>query len=251
MRVGGVRIDEAVAQAFLDAVAPAGIEAALLTKKNIESEHDAAIDQWRLQVERARYEAERSERRYRTVEPENRLVSRTLEAHWEQRLSELAVAEAELTRRMSKHQKPLTEEQKKHIGALGADLRLVWEASATTDRDRKELFQTLLSEVCITMVPAEPKAHLILRWRGGAITEIDVSLRVYKLQPMRTDEDTIDLVRRLAVHYPDALIAGILSRQNRKTVHGTRSLKSKWAICADTGRFRALSRRQFPPKANW
>lgn len=220
MRVGGVRINEAVAQAFLDAVVPAGIEAALLAEKNIEAEHDAAIAQWRLQVERARYDAERSERRYRTVEPENRLVSRTLEADWEHRLSELAAAEAELTRRMTKRPNPLTDEQRKHIGALGADLRLVWEASTTTDRDRKELLQTLLGEVCITMVPAESKAHLILRWRGGATTEIDVSLRVYKLQPMRTDEDTIDLVRRLAVHYPDALIAGILNRQNRKTVHG-------------------------------
>ena len=220
MRVGGVRIDAAVAQAFLDAVAPAGIETALLAEKNIEAEHDAAITQWRLQVERARYEAERSERRYRTVEPENRLVSRTLEADWEHRLCELAAAEAELTRRLTKRPNPLTDEQRKHIGALGSDLRLVWEASTTTDRDRKELLQTLLSEVRITLVPAESKAHLTLRWRGGAFSEVDVSLRVYKLQPLRTDEDTIDLVRRLAIYYPDAVIAGILNRQDRKTVHG-------------------------------
>ena len=34
---------------------------------------------------------------------------------------------------------------------------------------------------------------------------------------IRTDEDTIDLLRRLAVHYPDAQIAGILNRQHRRT----------------------------------
>ena len=44
--------------------------------------HDAALSQWRLEVERARYEAERAERRYRTVEPENRLVARGLETEW-------------------------------------------------------------------------------------------------------------------------------------------------------------------------
>jgi hypothetical protein len=35
-----------------------------------------------------------------------------------------------------------------------------------------------------------------------------------------TDEDTIDLIRRLAVHYPDAQIAGILNRQHRRTAKG-------------------------------
>jgi DNA invertase Pin-like site-specific DNA recombinase len=163
MRVGGVRIDEAVAQAFLEAVAPVGIEAALLAEKNIAAEHDAAIAQWRLQVERARYETERAERRYRAVEPENRLVIRTLETEWERRLNELAAAEAELTRRQYKHPKSLTEEQRTRIGALGADLKRVWEASTTTDRDRKELIQTLLDEVCITLEPAESIAGILNR----------------------------------------------------------------------------------------
>ena len=39
---------------------------------------------------------------------------------------------------------------------------------------------------------------------------------------VRTDEATIALVRRLAVHYPDTVIAGILNRQGRKTVRGLR-----------------------------
>jgi hypothetical protein len=30
--------------------------------------------------------------------------------------------------------------------------------------------------------------------------------------PIRTDEDTVALLRRLAAHYPDATIAGILDR---------------------------------------
>ena len=38
----------------------------------------------------------------------------------------------------------------------------------------------------------------------------------------RTDEDTISLLRRLAVLYPDEVIAGILNRQGRKTATGER-----------------------------
>ncbi len=222
LRVGGVQIDEAVSKAFLDAVAPAGIEASLLAEKNIEADQEAAIAQWRLQVERARYETERAERRYRAVEPENRLVARTLEAEWEHRLGELDTAEAELTRRENQRPDRLTEEDRKRIRSLGADLGLVWEASTTTDRDRKELLRTLLEEVKIAVERSESKAHLTLRWLGGLITELEVSLRGDRTPLIRTDEDTIELIRRLAVHYPDAVIAGILNRQGRRTARGHR-----------------------------
>ena len=39
---------------------------------------------------------------------------------------------------------------------------------------------------------------------------------------VRTDEDTVDLLRRLATHYSDDIIAGILNRQGRKTATGER-----------------------------
>jgi sugar-specific transcriptional regulator TrmB len=37
-------------------------------------------------VQRAQYEADKAERRYRAVDPDNRLVARGLEAQWEQSL---------------------------------------------------------------------------------------------------------------------------------------------------------------------
>ena len=65
----------------------------------------------------------------------------------------------------------------------------------------------------------DPHANLLLRWKGGALSDLTVPLR--RPQPaIRTDEDTIDLLRRLAVHYPDAKIAGILNRQGRRTARG-------------------------------
>ena len=82
--------------------------------------------------------------------------------------------------------------------------------------------RTLLEEVIIVVKREQANAHLTLRWRGGLITELDVSLPHSNPPPIRTDEDTVDLVRRLAVHYPDALIAGILNRQGRKTARGER-----------------------------
>lgn len=227
LRVGGLRIDQAVVRAFLDTVNPAGIDAALVAENNIQADHETALAQWRLQVERARYGAQRAERRYRAVEPENRLVARTLEAEWEHRLTELAAAEAELSRRERERPGPITDEQRKRIRLLGNDLNRVWQAPTTTDRDRKELLRTLLEEVNVKVDRAKSKADLILRWRGGAISELEVALRVYKSPPIRTDDDTIELVRRLAVHYPDAMIAGILNRQGRRTARGDRFTANK------------------------
>ena len=220
MHLGGVRIDNAVGSAFLDAVAPAGMEAALRAEELIETQRENAVAQWRLQVEQARYQAERAERRYRKVEPENRLVARTLEAEWEKRLAELAAAKAEFAQREQQRPERLSEEQREHIRLLGADLSRVWDAPTTTDRDRKELLRSLLEEVQLTVERAEAQAHLLLRWRGGRITEIDVALHHPRDTVVRTDEDTIDLIRRLAQHYPDGTIAGILGRQGRKTAYG-------------------------------
>ena len=220
LNVGGLAIDEAVTDAFLDALTPAAAEATARAVQELESHHDAALSQWRLECERARYEAERAERQYKAVEPENRLVARGLEKEWETRLQNLALAEAELHRREQQRPRTLTEEERKKLNTLGSDLRLVWTAPTTTDRDRKELLRTLLEEVILNVERKENRADLTLRWRGGMITKLEVRLKSYHVQGPRTDEDTLSLLCRLAAYYPDNVIAGILNRQGRKPAYG-------------------------------
>ena len=222
LTVGGIAIDRAVANTFLDAVTPAAVEAMLLAVREVRSNHDAALAQWRLEMERLRYDAEKAERRYRAVDPENRLVARGLEAEWENRLRDLDGAEAELRRREQQQPSTIGPDQLRRIQALGSDLREVWNATTTTDRDRKELLRTLLEEVILDLKRAEGHAHLTLRWRGGAITMLDVAVPRFQPQGPRTDEDTISLLRRLAVLHPDEVIAGIFNRQGRKTATGER-----------------------------
>jgi DNA invertase Pin-like site-specific DNA recombinase len=238
MSVGGQAIDAAVADAFLAALAPAALDACLQAAEQLEHGHDAALAQHHRQVEQARYQATRAERRYRTVDPDNRLVARGLETEWEHALRELADAEAELARRQAARPRALSPHERAAILALGDDLGQVWDAPTTTDKDRKQLLRTLLDEVNITLRRDDPGPHarLVLRWKGGAISELTVPLR-RRQPPIRTDEDTIDLIRRLAAHYPDAVIAGILNRQGRRTARGlsytasrVQSLRYHWHI---------------------
>jgi DNA invertase Pin-like site-specific DNA recombinase len=222
LNVGGIQIDQAVTEAFLKALTPAAVEATEQAMQQLEADQDAALSQWRLAVERARYEAERAERQYRAVEPENRLVARGLETEWEKRLRDLAAAETELERRQQQRPRTLGLEEKSRLRALGSDLRKVWTAPTTTDRDRKELLRTLLEEVTVAVYRSEHKAHLTLRWRGGELTEIDLPLPRSQPRGRRTSEDTLSLLPRLAALYPDEVIAGILNRQGRKTASGER-----------------------------
>jgi DNA invertase Pin-like site-specific DNA recombinase len=238
MNTGGQGIDAAVAAVFLAALQPAALQACLHAAEQLEHGHDAALDQHRRQVEQARYQAVKAERRYRAVDPENRLVARGLETEWNTALQQVADAEAELARRQTARPKTLTPAGRDAILALGDDLGQVWDAPTTTDKDRKQLLRTLLEEVNITARRDDPDPHarLVLRWKGGAITELTVPLR--RPQPkIRTDDDTVDLVRRLAAHYPDAIIAGILNRQSRRTPRGlsytagkVQGLRHYWGI---------------------
>jgi DNA invertase Pin-like site-specific DNA recombinase len=218
LNVGGQAIDAAVAGAFLAAVSPAAVQACLAAAQQLEAGHDAALHQHRRQVEQARYAALTAERRYRAVDPENRLVARGLETEWNTALRAVADAAAELARREHRRPTRLTDAERATILALGEDLDQVWHAATTTDKDRKQLLRTLLEDVQITVRrnDTHPHADLLLRFNGGALSELTVPLR--RPQPsIRTDEDTIALLRRLAVHYPDAKIAGILNRQGRRT----------------------------------
>jgi DNA invertase Pin-like site-specific DNA recombinase len=238
MDVGGQAIDAAVAAAFLAALQPVALQACLHAAEQLEHGHDAVLDQHRRQVEQARYQAVRAERRYRAVDPDNRLVARGLETEWNTALQQLTDAEAELARRQAARPKTLTGAERTAILALGDDLGQVWDAPTTTDKDRKQLLRTLIDEVNITARRDDPDPHarLILRWKGSAISELTVPLR--RPQPkIRTDDDTVDLVRRLAVHYPDAKIAGILNRQGRRTPRGmsytagkVQGLRHYWGI---------------------
>src|SRR6516165_4330264 len=98
LNIGGIQIDEAVTRTFVAALEPAGLAATLAAAERLEAEREAALKQWRLGVERANYEAQRAERRYRAVDPDNRLVARGLERDWEQRLRALEAAKIELER---------------------------------------------------------------------------------------------------------------------------------------------------------
>ena len=176
LNIGGIQIDEAVARAFIAALEPAKLSATLAAAERLETDRETSLKQWRLGVERASYEASRAERRYRAVDPDNRLVARGLEREWEESLSALEAAKAELARRESARPCVLSKDERNRLLALGADLTTVWHSETTTPRDRKELLRALIEEVIVKVERDKAAARLTLRWKGGALDEIDLAL---------------------------------------------------------------------------
>jgi hypothetical protein len=83
-------VDTAVTDRMLAALSPAELTLALAAADEVTDRRQRTSRAAELAVERARYEADRAERAFCQVEPENQLVARTLEARWETKLAALA-----------------------------------------------------------------------------------------------------------------------------------------------------------------
>lgn len=237
LQIGGMQVDQSVADSVLEVVRAGGSEAALRAIEQAEGDREASLAQRRLAVERAEYEATRAKRAYQAVDPENRRVARTLERELEQRLEELERERAELALREQERPRQLNPQERAALLTLGEDLPRAWHAPTTTARDRKEVLRALLEEVVLDAPRDQPSARIRLVWRGGLSTELSIERPRIRAATIRTDEDTIALLRRLAAHYPDAVIAGILNRQGHRTAYGLRftqsrvgSLRTHWKI---------------------
>jgi hypothetical protein len=117
---------------------------------------------------------------------------------------------------------PLSEDEIAWCRQAGADLRQVFDAPTTSDRERKQLLRAILAEVVVTVDrdSEQHAAELRVVWEGGVVTEHSVPLPRTGRHTRCTDQDTIALVRRLAERHPDKQIAAILARQGRRTGAG-------------------------------
>jgi DNA invertase Pin-like site-specific DNA recombinase len=141
-------------------------------------EQDQSLDkQWLLRLERARYEAKRAERQYDACDPENRVVARTLEKKWNDKLAAVEDLEREYETFKTGQRPPLSDLDRQRILQLAADVPKLWGASTTTDRDRKLLLRNLIKDASVRKIDV-PRAALRVQllWHTGAVTELEIAL---------------------------------------------------------------------------
>jgi DNA invertase Pin-like site-specific DNA recombinase/predicted DNA-binding transcriptional regulator AlpA len=215
LSAGGKRIDQEVERLFLQLASPAGAAAAIEAAKAAAGQAEAGLQRWELALEQCRYEARLAQRRYRQVDPDNRLVAATLEREWEQAERALQEAEQALSAARAEQRQPPAAE---FFADLGADLARVWEAPTTSNADRKRLLGCLLEQVVLEKRQPD-KLIASVHWRGGLVEELEFAKIVNRPPPRQTVASTLELIRNLALHYNDRTVARILNQHGRRTAH--------------------------------
>jgi excisionase family DNA binding protein len=222
--IGSRRIDDVVVGALRAVLEPASIDVALKAEELAVQERESSARVWELQIEKAEYEAQRAERQYHAIEPENRLVARSLERQWNERLQALETVRAQAAT-ACRRSPALTSAERERLGRLACDLDAIWSAPTTTNRDKKALLRCLVEEVQILAEAEHCRIRIV--WKGGAVTDHEIARRARPSHA--TDEDTVELLRRLAEQFDDVQIARILNRQGRRTGRGNPFTRSRVA----------------------
>jgi DNA invertase Pin-like site-specific DNA recombinase len=214
--VKAIVVDELITRRLLEALAPEEIALALAAADEVTDRRARSTRAVELRVERARYEAIRAARAFHACEPENRLVARSLETRWEQKLRELTEAEAEL----AEQTKPAPEPSREQIERLARDVPALWAADSTSEKDRKRLLRALIADVTITSEPEGRELRVGIRWRSGAAEEHTVQRPKTRQEITRTPSEAVELTRRLAPDHPNAQIAEQLNAAGLRTGTG-------------------------------
>ena len=214
----GDGIDAAVAQLLLAAMEPAQLTIALEAVEHLEARARATHHQWQLRIERARYEAERARRRYEEVEPEYRLVARSLERDWNEKLTALDQLErdyAELVPAASSH---VSEAQRQGILDLVHDLPTLWQAETTTHAERKQVVRLLIKDVMVTKL--KKTVRVDVRWQTQACSTLEVERPKRSYVIRRTAPEVIERIRQLAPHHTDIETAKCLNDEGYRGGQG-------------------------------
>src|SRR5262245_49569797 len=173
--VAGAAIDRAVEQLFVDTMVPSELDLSLAVEREVQQQSDSLDKAWRTRIEQARYEARRAERRYKAVDPDNRVVARTLETDRDHRLRDLEAVEQQYVEARRLARVDLTAQDRDRVRQLARDLPAVWAAPTTLLADRKAMLRLVIEAVALHPVDVPRRSTRIrVQWTSGAVDELAI-----------------------------------------------------------------------------
>jgi Recombinase zinc beta ribbon domain/Recombinase len=227
--VAGARIDAAVEQLFLETMVPSELELALAVEQEVAGQAEELAQQWRARREQATYEARRAEKRYKAVDPDNRVVARTLEREWESKLRELEEVEQQYAEARRTKRVELSAADRARVRELARDLPAVWRSPVTPPADRKAMLRLVIEAISLAPIEVPRRTTAVkVAWQSGTVTEIEVP-RPSRRQLFRTPLAAVEqLGDRAAAGRHDEEIATILNAEGCRTGRG--QLWTMWAV---------------------
>ena len=188
-------VDAVVVQQVLRALEPASLELSLQAADDIDRDRQQLHEHWKQRLERARYEADRAARQYEAVEPENRLVARTLEKRWEEALRQQRQLDEEYDRYCHTMPPRLTDAESAQLRELAADIPSLWEATGTTVEDRKDLIRSLVERVVAAPQQTTEYVDVTIHWYGGFVSQHTTRRYVLRTSQLRDYDQLMDQIR--------------------------------------------------------
>jgi len=234
--VRALPVDSFAERLLLEALAPDRVSIAITALAEIDAEARQLERQWALRKERARFEAERARRQYDAVEPENRLVARSLERAWEEKLRAFDAVEQEHARWRREEPIVLGDAERATLKALAENLPSLWQAATTTTVERKRILRFVMREVTLDGKRTKGQVWLKILWQTGAVSEHRIQRSVHAYRDHAEPERLRDRIRDLnAAGRMDKEIAAILNQDGMIGARG----------CAFTGSNVWMLRRRF------
>jgi len=215
--IPGQGIDVAIGKLLVERLTPDAVELSLAVQDEIRSRTEEVDRLRRKHVDHARYEAELAERRYRLVDPANRLVAGSLETEWNERLRDLAQAQEEYEQRRATDTLEPNAGQRSELLALSANFAAVWQDEHTPDRERKRMLRLMMDDV--TLVKNDDISAQV-RFKGGATESMRLPIPLQSWKRWTTKPAVVAELDRLLDRYPEVEAAEQMNKQGLESGFG-------------------------------
>ena len=195
--LSGLTLDDCITALIIKALQPAALEISMAAAEDQAIERQKQQKYWLQRLERAHIDTERAARQYNAVEPENRLVARTLERKWEETLNAELELKAQYEHYLLAQPAVLSEEERLAIQHLAQDIPALWKAETTTAMDRQMIVRQLIERILVTVIDNTEKVQTEIHWYGGHITTTWLDRPVAKLEQMAGYQTMMDRVKEL------------------------------------------------------
>lgn len=226
-QIAGPVLDQFISQQVLAALQPTALEVSLAAAARLEQERDDLHRIWQQRLERATFEANRAERHYLQVEPENRLVARQLGRDWEAKLVAQQQLQADYEQFLQQRPRTLSADEQQAIRELAADIPTLWAAPTTTPAQRKEIIRQLISKISLDAEGRSERVQVSIDWMGGNSTSGLLIRPVGKYTQLSYYPQLCERIRALRTEgLSAAAIAHQLNQEGFRPPKHTQSFKS-------------------------
>lgn len=233
---GGSTVDKRFSQELLTVISPYGVQAAVEALRETSSEQQAERRLIEQKIAQLEYEATRAFEQYDCVDARNRLVAMELESRWNEKLEQWERTKKELEKIDRNRPDPLSEAQRSRIGALGDRFQEVWESEHCSVQLKKKIVRSVVEEVIVNLEESSQTLRFIIHWKGGCHTEFMMPKPPSGVG-LKTSEEDLEIIRKMAVRYGDRDIARVLNKLDRRTASGKRwnadrvgTIRAKYSI---------------------